>query len=68
MKSCKYCKSMVYHNSDNCYTLDKNKHIQPPWYKDKKNQEGGEIPREDGMGGPNIISKVDMMSNEKDLK
>ena len=39
-KWCKNCKSMGHHNSNDCYALDKNKHNQPPWYKDRKNKEG----------------------------
>ena len=44
---CNHCKSWVYHSSDKCYMLEKNKQNCPPWYNNlmspngtkKKNQE-----------------------------
>ena len=32
----KKCKSLVYHNSDACHTVDKNKHNHPSWYINRK--------------------------------
>ena len=53
-KWCNHCKSWVYHNSDKCYMLEKNKHHNPPWYNNLMNPNGMEKGQNhDGDRGPN---------------
>ena len=60
-KFCSNCKSWVYHNSDKCYTLEKNKQNFPLWYNTHFNpvgQEKGETKHDEGWGLTNTVDTV----------
>ena len=59
----------MYHNSNACYALDKTNTTAHPGAKTKTRKgQNRETPRNEGMEGPNILTTLDIIANNKKLK